>query len=273
MLYVINSVDSINKTIYTLFETNTESSFRWTDRILQKALAEKRINIKNAKLIKNQIKVSTWDDRIGYQSLYQSDEAGYIALCKINDRYKLVSYNGNVSYINTEGLYDYITNKKIHNCIFNNNGDLLFSKAYSVIKDIQFEEQIAEKYEKHVALTAMLGKKTAFEYNIEGKVVKLKRYIAQTKDPIIPNFITAIGRSAFGDSNIESVTIGNGVEYIGGYAFEACNISEIIIPQQVKFIGPSAFHGYKKLAHNDGEYTEKIKLLSKPLIIHRYLTE
>ena len=67
--------------------------------------------------------------------------------------------------------------------------------------------------------------------------------ISGTKNTIIPNSVTSIGNSAFGDcSGLASITIPNGVTSIGHNAFRGChNLTSVTIPNSVISIGSFAF--------------------------------
>lgn len=61
------------------------------------------------------------------------------------------------------------------------------------------------------------------------------------KNTIIPDGITTIGKSAFIDCAISSVSIPNSVTTIGEQAFYNCNLTSITIPASVTSIGKNAF--------------------------------
>lgn len=64
--------------------------------------------------------------------------------------------------------------------------------------------------------------------------------------------VTAIGRRAFEDASIKSVTIPFGVTDIEGSAFMGCDaLQRVVIPESVTSIGASAFSGCAALAEID----------------------
>ena len=64
----------------------------------------------------------------------------------------------------------------------------------------------------------------------------------------IPNSVTYIGKYAFEEGFMTSVTMGNGVKSIGMGAFQVChNLSSITIPSSVTSIGSGAFNYCSKL--------------------------
>ena len=269
MLYVINITNNMYDKSYTLFETNTDTKFSCTERYLKQILTEQQIEVKNARLVDDQIQLRKYTHEIHNLTAPSRKGTKYIVLCKVNEiEHKLVDHKGRVWYSNDKQINDYILTGDIRNYTFK-NGVTVFEDAYNGIEDPEFSDSIAEKYEQHVALTAMLGCKTTFEYEIEGegKAVRLRMGNAESKRIIIPNFITAINAEAFMHRELESVILGNGLEYIGSNAFESCNISELVIHEKIKFIGQSAFIGNKKLVSRNGEYKENLVILGKSTII------
>lgn len=66
--------------------------------------------------------------------------------------------------------------------------------------------------------------------------------IPKPKDIIIPNGVLYIGKEAFKNSELESITFPSGMINIGFNAFCGCeNLKEIILPDSLKFIGSYAF--------------------------------
>ena len=55
--------------------------------------------------------------------------------------------------------------------------------------------------------------------------------------------VTSIGKSAFNNNQLTSVTIPSGVTSIGGWAFANNQLTSVTIPSGVTSIGPSAFYG------------------------------
>lgn len=99
------------------------------------------------------------------------------------------------------------------------------------------------------------------EYGLEYKIVKdeVEDYIIVTglskevEDLVIPSVIDnikvkSIAYEAFKDSNIETVSLDEGLDYIGNGAFSYCKyVREIIIPDSVTYIGASVFAGCSSL--------------------------
>ena len=71
-----------------------------------------------------------------------------------------------------------------------------------------------------------------------------KRVIAGCGKSVIPVGVTSIGKMAFMDSGIKSVTIPEGVSSIERSAFMECyDLSEVTLPDSLKTIGENAFSG------------------------------
>jgi len=92
-----------------------------------------------------------------------------------------------------------------------------------------------------------------FSYRFEGKVnertISITGYRGSNKEVVIPDNInnirvTSIGRMAFQNKQLTSVTIPQGVTSIGSTAFAYNQLTSIIIPESVTTIGYGAF------AHN-----------------------
>ncbi len=77
----------------------------------------------------------------------------------------------------------------------------------------------------------------------------LTRYLGTESDVVIPDGITAIGKSAFAENlSLLSVVIPDGVTVIGNCAFNKCkNLTSVSIPDSVKKIGREAFYKCKSL--------------------------
>ena len=272
MLYVIDTVQNLDKTkSLVIFEANTESTFRCTKEFLKDIMHKQKIEIKNAELVQNDISIKQWKNELHFEGLHGSTGAEHIVLGKCTDTtFKIVRYTGNIWYCTEVELIKLIKEDRVYNVTIENDKYKL-TCTYNATTNTEFIKSIAEKYEKYVALTIMLGNKTEFEYTVEGQIVRLTSYISKNNSIIIPNFITAIKKHAFLNKGITSVTLGNGIGHIGDGAFEDCKISEVIIPEQVKIIGPSAFRGNRKLITNNGEFTEKVTILGEStLVIQRY---
>ena len=268
MIYVVSMREFTDgNRIYTFFETNTESFFSGNKGELAKLLTNRQININTASLLDNDT-IKYWYNQIHCHQGNIHTGSEYILLCKINhDKYKLARYDGIVRYMSRKRLNELSKEHKIANCEVK-NGKVRSIDTYKVQQEPQFEQDIAEKYNNYAAKSAMLGRKMSFYYIVEGRQVKLKTYSGESKDVIVPKFITTIMVKAFVNCKIETVVMDNGLEYIGYSAFAGCNISEVVIPETVKFIGKGAFSFNKKLLTVEGEYREdRVKIINERTIV------
>ena len=279
MLYIVSIYEKTDGGMsYVLFETNSESSFRGDDAFLRKLITDYKMPIANVNLTNDQIEIKTWYNDIRYEGLVSKTVGGviesvkfsgaeYTLLCKVDrDSYKLISSKEIVHYLSRQQLNELIKDNNITNCTIK-NGKYKSIGTYSINKNPKFEEEIAKKYDRHVALTTLLGKPMTFEYAVEEQRVKLTKYTGASKDVIIPNFIASIMNYAFDGCGLEAVTLNNGLEYIGSKTFNGCAISELWIPETVKLICPNAFLGNKKLVESDGTYRDTIKMTNKNTVI------
>ena len=228
------------------------------------------MDIKNAKIDNNEIVLTDWPNPITTEGL--TKKRGFTLINKIaQDTFRLVSNNEWVDHVNGEELREYIKINEVYNCTLR-DGNYYSIDTHNIRQDNQFEQLIAEKYKRHIALTTLLGHGMEFDYVIEGEQVKLKGYTGTAKEVIVPRFVTTILENAFGGTKIEALKLDTGLKYIGGFAFDGCNISEIIVPETVELICVEAFGGNDKLVDSYGEYKDTIKLLNKNTVtIKNYL--
>ena len=276
MLYMISiSKTSDKRIVYVLFETKTESTFICDTESLKTLMLIKKLSIKNIMIVNGELKLKMWPNTIsstnlGVSSLI-SESDNHILLCKISeDQFKLISNKEKIHCMSGYALKKLIDENKVFNCTVADE-EYKSIDTYEVIKDSKFEKHIAEQYEKHIALTSLLGFKMVFEYIIEGQEVKLKKYTGTSTHVIVPKFITSIMESAFSECKITDIKLNEGLTSIGGYTFEGCNISEVIIPETVEIICGAAFSENRKLINEDGSYKDTVKILGKRTkIIEKY---
>ena len=244
MIYLI-SVEAYTgeDTIYTLFETSTDSIFRGNRAFITELIETHKMKIVNASIDRYGVSVKEW-----YRALYKSNNgmssgtANYILLCIINENtFKVLTREGIVIYINKKRLEELVSENNVANCVIE-NGKFKFVGTYNSTRDIQFEQTISDQYKRYETMTALMGCRMSFDYIIEGKEVKLKKYTGIHTNAIVPKFVTSIMRQAFYNSNVSSITLEEGLKSIGCYAFMYCNLSQVTIPKTVRFIGTSAFY-------------------------------
>lgn len=250
MLYVIG-INRTNIERFNIFETHTESVIFGEIKYIIRLLKKWGVALENATICNGELKLKGWphsmtQDKLGFGESYK-----YTLLTKISDnKFKTISSNGTVNFVNAEELKSYILRGIIANCDFvTTNNETIFKSidTYTTIKDADFEARIHEKYAIYMAKTKILGLHMDFDYTIEGKEVKLIHYKTKNKKVIIPNFITTIGEGAFNNLDIQEVKLNDGLKYIGSNAFRHNNIKHITIPKTAEFIGTGAFSGNSEL--------------------------
>ncbi len=88
---------------------------------------------------------------------------------------------------------------------------------------------------------------------IDGNEIKITRYLGIKQDPVIPRYIdghqvTIIGDHAFFVTDIESVSIPEGVLTIESEAFAGCEeLTKVVLPSTLKNFGKGAFMGCEML--------------------------
>jgi hypothetical protein len=98
-----------------------------------------------------------------------------------------------------------------------------------------------------VAGTALFGQNAAdFTYEVNNGAVTITEYTGSAKNVTIPGRInglpvTAIGKMAFYQKRLTSVTIPHSVVFIGEQAFAANKLTSVTIPNSVTAIGNAAF--------------------------------
>ena len=270
MIYLIGVRKLFNKTNYTLIETETESFFTWDSKLVEKLLS--KTTIKNVRLIDGEIKIKNWCNDLSCVKLSIVLGSEYTLLCKIDeDKFKITSSAEMVEYINAAQLKRYIQESKIANCSVI-NGEYKSIDTYNVTKNIQFEQYISNQYERYIAMTRLTGQNTTFNYVIEGREVKLRKYTGTSKKVIVPKFITSIMSRAFMGSDITEVKLEQGLKTIGSLAFNNCELYKITIPETVEFIGLGALYGNRELVADRGDYKDTITILNKnTTIIDEYV--
>ena len=266
ILYISKSSYKRHKDSYMFFESDTESFFEGTKNFLNYLILKDKIDSNYVDLV---MKDNIAKDRCNAISSNSHKEKGAekTLLCKIaKNKYKLVTYLLSVATVSGEELRELIRKKDVTNCEIV-NGTYKSIGTYRADKDIQFEREIAKKYEKHIAITSLLGCRTTFDYVIEGKEVKIKSCNSTTGKVIIPKFVTIILDQALSYSRITELTLNEGLKAIGSQALKYNNITELVIPKTVQFIGRSPFIGNNKIIDSGGKYTNKLKILNKRALI------
>jgi hypothetical protein len=87
-------------------------------------------------------------------------------------------------------------------------------------------------------------------YSTNGSVITVTGYTGTPVAVTIPNFVIAVGNSAFsGCSSLRSINLPGNLASIGAFAFSDTGITNITIPNSVTNIGQEAFDGCNTLAN------------------------
>ena len=269
MIYVVG----LNKhndgvRVYKFFESETESFFGGKAELLKDLMTKGIMDKRHANLLNDEALPTIWfNPLICKQTGMNSTGSEYILLCKTDKNlFKLVNHIGKVSYTDNKMLNTYTKDNKIANRRII-NGEYQSIGTYNITKDMQFEAEIARKYKIYNAKSTLLGRNMSFEYTVEGKQVRLEKYMGSSTDVIVPNFVTTINQGAFLNCRIEAITLDNGLKYIGNSAFQNNWITDIIIPQTVEFIGWGVFYGNNRLiSEKHGYNPDTVKMLNKKTI-------
>ena len=267
MLYVISVLGGkdAQALYYRVFDRYSESVATIKPHELMAILLNTKIHVVNAKVVNSNIEISAWPNGIHREiTVHENNRiitthsgANYVLLAESKDKYKVVYYNGFVSYLWENELRAIVEKGEVSNCciIPDQNGDkqLEATDIYKIQTDLDFEQAIDLKYASFIAKTLLLGyKKLTFRYVIENADVKLQEYTGKSQHIILPPFVTVIMKYAFMGDGVATVTLGEGLRTIGAGAFSGGSISRVEIPESVEFIGDRAFNHNNKLFNDDG---------------------
>lgn len=255
MIYIIGKfiVDMYNYKHYEIFDTNTCSNMVCEINTLIKMVNTCDQKIMNADIIGlNEIRIRKWphemiDCRTGSEYRYRA-----FMLTKVENNRFLVC-NGRASReIDSTRLRQYINDDKLDNYNASNDDvegtvieDNYFIDTYKTVENEVLREGIRNKYEIFVGKSELMGIDTRFSYKIAGSDVIMTQFEGESKEVIIPSFITSIGMMAFVGRGIENLRLNNGLKYIGTHAFSNNVLHNVVIPETVKYIGNNAFDRVK----------------------------
>ena len=268
MMYLIATEENAHGyESYLFFDSITDSFFSGNRTVLIRLVRKHEMEPKSLTVDENNI----WFNQTYHKKIAGVTGASHVLVCRLtNGKFKLAGYNKKIVCLNDRGFKHCVTNNKIANCQVQ-DGKCKLRGHFRVTGDLEFEQEIATKYEKFIAKSAMMGRKLSFEYDIENKIVKLKNYTGTDKNVIVPKFVTAIMEKAFIKCEIETVTLEQGLRHIGSYAFSGCKLKEIIIPKSVAFIGAGAFVKNKDMLTKMGSFVDgRIILLNKETTVIDY---
>lgn len=267
MLYVTGITEREEGLRYYIFDNYTDSTIIDDNGIILKELLQRKYEVINAKLVNGDIEVKEWTYKL-YQDIDRNRKINqFVVVGKtINNMYKTVLAYGYFQYINEEELNKYVDNDSIANFIQTDTGYELIDTIDTTV-DTEFSAFIENEYKRHIAKVSLLGIDMSFEYRIDGDRVTLTEYTGQSKHPILPNFITDIGKYAFKSTKIESIKFNKGLRAIGECAIVGCKLTEVTIPETVEIIYQDAFRSNKIMHINSKLDTTKIKLLNENTLV------
>ena len=273
MLYLIKIGEghkaAKNHKDYYLFETNTDSLLHGDTKFVIELVEKYKLKPKNFILKNNQVEPSSWPHAIRSTSEQCGDfRATYILLSRENEqRFKTVNSDGDVFYTNENELKTLIQRSVMANCSLE-KGIYKSIDTYSISNSVNFEKQIASKYEAFRSKALLTGIDISFKYKIEENRVNLLDYTGTSKKVIIPSFITIINKQAFKEKEITELSLNSGLRYIGNEAFRESRIYHVDVPNTVRFIGKLAFHSNNRSVQNRYIYNkDEINVLNSNALI------
>ena len=231
MLYIISEIENDKPKTgfanYGMFDTQSHSAMWIKPTLLKDIILNNKLKIANASVQEDQIVLKDWVHGIAILRFNQAgmERSGpkYILLAIKDGKGILADYRGIINTLNKEEIERLAKAKNIANCELIEKGSeyrLSTTDTYTVYKDEEFERLIAEKYNKFMLKTNMLGiGGISFDYEIENYEVKLQKYTGSNQNVILPSFITVIMKEAFEDSNIKTIRLNEGLKVIGSRAF------------------------------------------------------
>ena len=262
--------NSDNRT-YTGLDTCSDSMLLLEKNILKDILINDRLQIVNAYIHNDNIKIKKWPNRLCTDTgKREKSGSKYVLLAtKENGMYKIVDHFGQVSNIRKENITLLAQGKDIAN----STETLEVTDVYRIESNEEFIQSIDYKYSTFLAKTTLLGMKgRTFEYEIENKEVRLTKYTGSNADVILPSFITAIKSNAFSEANIKTLKLNEGLKVIGTRALSPRDglglIDRIEIPETVRIVDNRAFLNNHKLFKSNGIVnTDRFKLRSNKTIV------
>ena len=279
MLYIAGLVTTKNKDFtireYKLVDTLSELYTILTPDKLRYILLHCKMKVANAELQNNNIIIPNWVNKTASRT-YNKDMCEFTLLAKDEDRYKIATCYGTISWISLDEIQTLIKEKDIANYEIIDNEEK-WHDTYEIIRNKQFEETIAEKYKIFRGKALIMGYgDISFEYGIENQQVKLTRYTGSSRNVILPSFITSIRINAFRETTLNTLNLNEGLQAIGTRAFAPQNwsrgLESVEIPSTVQIIGKEAFNNNKDMYKNNGSLNmDKLKLRnSKTLLLDTF---
>ena len=122
MIYAIEETKGIDYfDSFRLFETSTESIININEEELKNILNNYDIDIKSIYLRENRIINKQWFNPICHNGTAGTSGSLYILLCQVDkNRFKLISYQGEVTYVGVQALKEATKKNRIANCTLEN---------------------------------------------------------------------------------------------------------------------------------------------------------
>lgn len=173
-------------------------------------------------------------------------------------KFNCADFKGGIVYIKEEELVRYA---KVNGIA---NGKIVSDKVYCIeghytklsqeksvggeSKEYIMLDNIEQKISDYKAKSKLIGL-TVLNIEVKNDIVVVTGVEMENKKVFIPNFVGVIGRGAFiGCTEIEEVTINDGLVRIDDSAFQGCGVREINLPDTIEFIGKQAFEYCDRLA-------------------------
>ena len=282
MIYIICTEHDKNGDVksYYGFDTCAESDMSMSVKLLKTIIISNKIMVVNASLNNGNIVIKDWAYGLAsnhgkvYGEELEAKYLGpkYVLIAVDNNRYKIVSYKGDVSYIAEKDFKTLVLTEQVANCnnLKDTNGEkIMMTDVCKMYRDDRFKKLIHSKYTAFTAKALMLGYgKITFKYIIEDREVKLTQYTGTSKNVIIPPFITCVMRGAFSGVQLETLKLSEGLKAIGKHSFRYNNLSSIEIPESVELVGSNAFAFNKKLTDSSNNlHKDRFKLRNNRTIV------
>lgn len=264
MLYITEIHKSQTGTRYKLYDTHTGSarlcSYGFIYRYIRTGT-----EIKNATVVDGTLVIKKWPNSI--KTFVNNEQSGCnnILIAKISDnKFKIVSNTDGELLIDDTDLKKLIVGNNVANCSYEmKQGEVVYKSidTIDVTEDIEFNNYIEKQYSVFSAKSSLMGIDMSFDYEVEGKEVRLIKYTGTSKKVMIPSFITSIKWAAFFDQQIEHLKLTEGLKYIGESAFGYNRIGSLEIPDSLVLYWDGAFDNNSELYNNGGVKVNKYTLI------------
>lgn len=224
MFYITGWETNDGVVTYYLVDRLTTAIVRLRSGVIVNKVNKGLLEIMNADIVNGEISLHEW--------VKHMEMTDTIVMTIIDDRiYKI--YRGSQSV-------EYIDKRELDTFKVINNIDGEYKDTVHIEQDFEFKEQIEDKYRQFLAKTKMLGVDVRFEYNVEGTEVIINNYVGDSKNVIIPNFVTIIKSYALACLELDSISVGGSIKRIGAFSFSGNNVEYIRLPKTLEFMCISA---------------------------------